>query len=223
MAEPGAPIDDFALPHGWDLGEQRFNDAKVDSAGRLWIGTIDRKLHRAIGHLYRVDARGPLAVAGGFALSNGMGWSPDGRSLFFAESFERLIHRFEFDPATGQAGPGSPLANLAGGAPKPDGITVDREGGIWCAIFGGGCVNRYLPDGRLDRSLRLPVSQPTSCMFGGPDLRTLFVTTASYGLSDAERAAQPLAGSLFAFDVGVQGRPEPLLNARFVLPGEFHE
>jgi sugar lactone lactonase YvrE len=163
-----------------------------------------------------MDASRIRTMAGGFALSNGMAWSPDGRTLYFSESFDRQVHRFDFDPATGSVAHAGTLASF-GGPPKPDGLTVDAEGGIWCAVFGGGCVNRYLPDGTLDRSLKLPVTNPTSCMFGGPDLKTLFVTTASYGLDDAAKAAEPLAGSVFAFSMDVTGMPEPVLDPRCVL------
>jgi len=215
LAFPGAAITEIDMP-GLALGDERFNDAKVDAQGRLWIGTIDRALHRPIGHFRRMDASGIHAMAGGFALSNGMAWSPDGCTLYFSESFDRLVHRFDFDPATGGIAHAGILTSFHG-APKPDGLTVDAEGGIWCAVFGGGCINRYLPDGTLDRSLKVPVTNPTSCMFGGPDMKTLFVTTASYGLDDAAKAAQPLAGSVFAFSMDVAGLPEPVLDQRCVL------
>lgn len=215
LAFPGAPITEIDML-GLALGDERFNDAKVDAQGRLWIGTIDRALTRPIGHLWRMDASGIRAMEGGFALSNGMAWSPDGRTLYFSESFDRLVHRFDFDPGTGGIAHAGILASFHG-APKPDGLTVDAEGGIWCAVFGEGRINRYLPDGTQDRTLKVPVTNPTSCMFGGPDMKTLFVTTASYGLDDAAKAAEPLAGSVFAFSMDVAGLPAPVLNPRCVL------
>jgi sugar lactone lactonase YvrE len=204
---PGEPVQPLAVP-GLSLGDERFNDAKVDAAGRLWIGTIDRQFNRRIGSLRRFDADGIAVMAEGFALSNGMGWSPDGTQMYFSESFDRQVHRYRFDAAAGAITPDGRLAGYDGGEPKPDGLTVDAEGGIWCVVFGAGRIDRFWPDGRLDRSITLPVSRPTSCMFGGPDLRTLFVTTARYGLSPAELAAEPHAGSLFALPMPVAGRPE---------------
>jgi len=201
---------EIELP-GLALGDERFNDAKVDRRGRFWIGTIDRALTRPIGRLYRIDDGGIQAMDEGFALSNGMGWSPDNARMYFAESLDRQIYTYDFDATAGTLQDRRVLASYRGGAPKPDGLTVDAEGGIWCAIFGSSCVVRYLPDGTLDRTIRLPVSCPTSCMLGGPDLRTLFVTSARYSLSEDELRQQPFAGSVFAFQVDVPGIPEPML------------
>ncbi len=206
-AEPGAPVRDLDVPE-LVLGDERFNDAKVDAAGRLWIGAIDRELTRRIGSLRRIDADRVHVMAGGFALSNGIGWSPDGRQMYFSESFDREVHRFRFDPSVGTITPDGRLVGYAGGEPKPDGLTVDAEGGIWCVVFGAGRIDRFWPDGRLDRSIALPVSRPTSCMFGGPDLRTLFVTTARYGLTPEQLEAEPHAGSLLAIPMPVAGLPE---------------
>lgn len=213
---PGSAITDLDMP-GLDLGDERFNDAKVDRRGRLWIGTIDRALNRRIGSLYRMDEHGISAVDSGFALSNGLCWSPGGETLYFSESFDRLVHRYHFDMDSGSIHRTGTLASFAGGEPKPDGLTADARGGIWCAVFGAGRIDRYLPDGTLDRSIHLPVSRPTSCMFGGPDLRTLFITTATFGLSEAEKLAEPLAGSVFAIPLDVPGLPEPMLSARCIL------
>lgn len=210
LEQAGGPVNELPF-EGLDLGDERFNDAKVDSHGRLWIGTIDRKLTRPIGRLRRIDEQAVNIMAEGFALSNGIGWSPDDRAMYFSESYERRLHRFDYDAATGDITPAGNLALINSAPAKPDGLTVDCEGGIWCAIFGGGRLERYLPDGRLDRQLQLPVTNPTSCMFGGPDLRTLFITTAKYSLNDDQLRREPLAGSVLAVDVGVTGRPENVL------------
>lgn len=216
LDEAGAPLRELTTP-SLDLGDERFNDGKVDRMGRLWIGTIDRELERPLGRLRRIDAQGIHIMAEGFALSNGIGWSPDDRTLYFSESFERRIHRYRYDNQRGRIVPADDLTGFVRGAAKPDGLTVDAEGGIWCAVFGGGCVDRYLPDGRLDRRLRLPVSNPTSCMFGGPDLRTLFVTTAKHGLTPEQVKRESLAGSLLAIPMDVAGLPETPLASDCVL------
>jgi sugar lactone lactonase YvrE len=206
----GETLRDLELP-GLELGDERFNDAKVDARGRLWIGTLDRRLARPIGRLYRIDDESVTAMDQGFALSNGIAWSPDGSTLYFSESMERVVHRYAFDLPSGTIRRREPLLRVEGPPAKTDGLTVDAEGGIWCAIFGGGRIERRRPDGSLDRVVDVPVSNPTSCMFGGPDLRTLFVTTARYGVAPADLPRQPLAGNVLALDVGVQGLPEPTL------------
>lgn len=223
MEQPGATVQDLALDLA--LGDERFNDAKVDAQGRLWIGTIDRELNRRIGSLRCLGDEGIRVMDRGFALSNGIGWSPDASSMYFSESFDRHIHRYRFDADTGHiehdgrlaSYPGGMDAGGAGEAPKPDGLTVDEDGGIWCAVFGAGRIDRYWPDGTLDRSLDLPVTRPTSCTFGGPGFKTLFVTTATYGLTRDELAAQPHAGSVFAIPMDVAGLAARRLSAGNVL------
>lgn len=214
--QPGAGMHDLDVP-GLELGDERFNDAKVDAAGRLWIGTIDRHLTRRIGNLRRIGADGVRVMDGGFAQSNGMGWSPDGACMYFAESLDKQVHRYRFDAAAGRIARDGLLARYDEGDPKPDGLTVDAEGCVWCAVFGAGRIDRLRPDGRLDRSIALPVSRPTSCIFGGPDMRTLFVTTATHGLADDERAGEPHAGSVFAIPVDVAGLPAHRLCADNIL------
>jgi len=205
--EPGAPLRWLDLPT-LALGDDRFNDGKVDRAGRFWIGTMDRALTRPVGRLFRMDGLKRIdEVDAGFALSNGIGWSPDNRAMYFAETYEQRIYRYDFDLATGRASNRRVLVQLPDG--HPDGLTVDAQGGIWCALFEAGRIDRYRADGSLDRSLATPVSRPTSCMFGGPGLGTLYVTTARHGLSDAQLAAQPWAGGVIAIDVAEHGIAEP--------------
>lgn len=221
---PGAPVRDLDVP-GLELGDERFNDTKVDRAGRLWIGTIDRALTNSIGRLYRIDESSVTAMDHGFCLSNGIGWSPDGRALYFSESHERLVHRYDFEPTSGTLSNRRTFVDFNDGPGKPDGLTVDVEGGVWCAVFGRSCVNRYLADGTLDRSIQLPVSRPTSCILGGPDMKTLFITTATYGLSDQELKDQPQAGSVFVIPVDIPGTAEPVLSPNSILArcaGEQH-
>jgi sugar lactone lactonase YvrE len=189
-----------------ELGDERFNDGKVDRLGRLWVGTLDRTVSRPLGRLYRMDAKASFHVVDvGFPLSNGIGWSPDNRTMYFAETHERRIYRYEFDLATGSATNRQVLVQQPEGPGGPDGLTVDAEGGIWCALFERGRVNRYLPSGELDVSIEMPVSQPTSCTIGGPALRTLYITSARFGLSEEELAREPRAGSLFALEIVQRG------------------
>jgi sugar lactone lactonase YvrE len=130
--------------------------------------------------------------------------------MYFTDTAEGRILAFDYDPATGEPANERTFAALDTAPGRPDGSTVDEEGFLWNARYGGSCVVRYAPDGRVDRVVKLPVSQPTCCGFGGPDLRTLFITSAAQFLRPDQRAREPEAGSLFGFEPGVQGLPEPL-------------
>ena len=201
-----APLD---LP-GLVLGEERFNDGKVDRAGRLWVGSMDRKLARPLGQLRRADERLQMTVADtGFVLSNGIAWSHDNQFLYFAETQSSRIYRYRFDARNGSVRDRSILVQAEAGAGGPDGLTVDAEGFLWCAMFDRGVVNRYSPSGALDRRIALPVTRPTSCAFGGNDLKTLYITTARHGLSPQQLEEQPLAGSVLALTTDVPGLAEP--------------
>lgn len=211
MPRAGAELRWVDVPLTW-LGDERFNDGKVDRRGRFWVGTIDRSLSRPIGRLYCMDdLQGFRRVDQGFVLSNGIGWSPDDSTLYFSETHSRSIYRYDFEVGRGQASNRRVFVQLPDGTGGPDGLTVDADGGVWSAHFGRGCIKRYLPDGDLDRTIELPVSCPTSCTFGGPEMRTLFVTTARLGLSEAQLAAEPSAGALIAVDVPETGIVEPRL------------
>ena len=207
LDEPGGELQ--WLP-ALELGDERFNDGKVDRAGRFWAGTLDRRLGSPIGRLYRVSTDFEVkAMDRGFTISNGIGWSPDGRTMYFTDTPARSIYRYDFDAGDGRIWNRRVFVQAAPGHGGPDGLTVDAEGFVWSAQFDRWCVNRYAPDGALERSLRLPVQRPTTCMFGGPDLATLYVTSARMDLADEALAAQPHAGVVFAIDAGVRGLPEP--------------
>ena len=213
LDQPGGELDWREIP-GLALGDERFNDGKADRAGRFWTGTLDRKLGSAIGRLYRVepDLR-VTAMDRGFTISNGIGWSPDDRTMYFTDTPSRRIYRYDFDAASGQIANRRVFVEAEPGHGGPDGMTVDAEGCVWSAQFDRWCLNRYAPDGRLERSVRLPVARPTSCMFGGPGLATLYVTSARMDLGADALAAQPQAGGVFALDPGVRGLPEPRFGA----------
>jgi sugar lactone lactonase YvrE len=186
----------------------RFNDGATDPQGRVWIGSMDTEERSAVGILYRLDPGGVLTpVVTGVTVSNGLGWSPDGSTLYYVDSPTRRIDALDFDPGTGNVAGRRRFADLTSVPGLPDGLTVDTEGGVWVALHGGGVLHRYGRGGRLDTVVSLPVSRPTSCAFGGPDLADLYVTTASAPLSAAERAAQPLAGRLLRLRPGPVGIP----------------
>ncbi|WP_428375718.1 SMP-30/gluconolactonase/LRE family protein [Lichenicoccus sp.] len=184
----------------------RFNDARTDSHGRLWIGTMNEADEVRTGALYRIDADlGCTRIEQGIAISNGIGFSPDNTRFYFADTPERVIRAYDFDSAAGTIGNRRDLIIVDGDSAYPDGSTVDREGYIWNAQWEGSRVVRYAPDGRIDAVLTLPVSRPTCCVFGGADLRTLYVTSACMELTGAELRTQPLAGSLFAIETDATG------------------
>jgi len=187
----------------------RFNDGRCDRQGRFWVGTMHNVTRAPEGVLYRLDPGGTLtAVLRGVCIPNSLAWSPNGRTMYSADSLHHAISTYGYDPATGAVGPAQPFARTAQPG-FPDGSTVDGDGFLWNAEFNGGRLVRYAPDGRADRIVPVPVLRPTSCAFGGPGLDTLFVTTTSQGMSSAELDAQPLAGALLALEVGVRGLIEP--------------
>jgi L-arabinonolactonase len=209
LKKPGAEPDWLPL-EGLELGDERFNDGKTDRAGRFWTGTLDRKLGSQIGKLYRVSTDLKVtAMDRGFTISNGIGWSPDDRVMYFTDTPSRRIYRYDFDVATGEISNRRVFVEASPGHGGPDGMTVDAEGFVWSAQFDRWCIHRYAPDGRLERSVRLPVQRPTTCMFGGRDLATLYVTSARMDLSESALATQPHAGGVFALEPGVRGLPEP--------------
>jgi sugar lactone lactonase YvrE len=161
------------------------------------------------GVLYRLDAGAPLvAKHSGICIPNSLAWSPDGRTMYFADSLRYTIFAYDYDVATGEMSRERVFATST----KPafaDGSTVDADGFLWNAEFNGWRVVRYAPDGRIDRVIELATHRPTCCTFGGPNLDILFVTTASQQMSPEEIAQQPLAGSLLAFEAGARGLPEP--------------
>lgn len=187
----------------------RFNDGKVDRKGRLWAGTMDDQCVQPSGSLYRLDPDGHVRrMATGFICSNGLGWSPDNKTFYFTDSMVRTIWAYDFDAEAGELGERRVFARLADDDGVPDGLTVDSEGFVWSAIWGGCRLIRFAPEGAIDCKVRIPVQQPSSCMFGGPDLKTLYVTSACLGLNGPMLQEGPLAGALFALRCDVPGLPE---------------
>jgi xylono-1,5-lactonase len=189
-----------------DRPRNRLNDAYVDAAGRLWFGTMDDDEIRPTGALYRFDSTGLKRCDEGYVITNGPATSPDGRTLYHIDTLERVI--YAFDLATdGSLSTRRVFARLAEADGCPDGPAVDSAGCVWVGLFGGWGVNRYSPAGELLGKLSLPVANCTKAAFGGHDLRTLYITSAWKGLTDEQRAQQPLAGGLFAVRVDTPGLP----------------
>ena len=195
------------------LPDNRFNDGKCDRQGRFWAGSMFDGDDGRSGSLYRIDPDLTVTQAfGGIGIPNSLCWSPDGATMYFAETLDRIIYAFEYDTATGTPHSRRVFAEVP--APGyPDGSTVDREGFVWNAEYNGWRIVRYSPDGGIDRVVEMPVQSPTCCAFGGDDLDTLFVTSASRDVPDSELHNQPDAGGLFAVDVGSVGLPEAVFTA----------
>lgn len=190
--------------------EDNLNDGACDRAGRFWVGSKARDWVKRVGALFRYDPDGKLdRLDEGFQLSNGMGWSPDNRVMYFIDSAPREIYAYDFDLASGAIRNRRTLVRIAEEHGLPDGMTVDAEGFLWVAQWSGGRVVQYDPEGKIVRVIEMPVRRPTSVTFGGPDLRTLFITSGTMRMSEAELAAEPLAGNLFALETEAQGLPEP--------------
>jgi L-arabinonolactonase len=188
----------------------RFNDGRVDRLGRFWSGTmIEDGSHVNGGSLYSVCGAGELRRhISGIAISNGLCLSPDGGLLYFADSPTRTIRVFEMIEPAGTLGNSRVFAHTAVGS-VPDGAAIDADGCMWSAQWGGGCVVRYTPDGRIDRTLHVPTRQPSCVCFAGSDLDILCVTSAREGMTDETLRADPHAGSVFFYRTGVQGLREP--------------
>lgn len=192
-----------------DMPGNRFNDGKTDRQGRHWAGTMgDVDWNHPIGNLYRVGAdRNPVRMAEKICCSNGIGWSPDNKTMYFCESFAHVIHAYDFDAATGDIANRRPFTTVNTES-FPDGLTVDAEGFVWSAQPVFGRIVRYDPTGKMERIIELPVSRGTSVMFGGAELDTLYVTTMRTTLDDAQLTEEPLAGCLLAIKPGVRGIAE---------------
>ena len=185
----------------------RYNDGRCDRRGRLWIGTMDIGIRRASGSFYRVSAdRSVLRLFDGITVPNSTAFSPDDHTLYFADTPRNVIWAFDFTLHSGAIGERRVFADLTGRNGHPDGSCIDAGGYLWNAEYSGHRLTRYAPDGRVDRSIELPVTHATCCCFGGDSLDTLYVTTASPTKRDA--ALKPLDGALLAIDTGVRGLPE---------------
>jgi sugar lactone lactonase YvrE/DNA-binding IclR family transcriptional regulator len=191
-----------------EISDNRFNDGKCDRQGRLWAGTMRLDASRASGSLYAI--RPDLSWErhdSGLIVANGLDWSPDGRTFYFADSAPGRIYAYDFDEDAGTLKRRRVFAEIEAAAGRPDGLAVDSEGCVWCAIWDGWCLHLYAPDGRLLREVKLPIPRPTSVAFGGDDLKTLFITSARVRLPSRILAEAPFSGGLFTLPVDVPGLP----------------
>ena len=191
----------------------RANDGAVDPAGRLFQGTMsDTDPGAPVAGLHRVDADGSARrVLSDVSISNGMGWSPDGATMYYIDTLTFRVDRFDYDPDTGELEGRRPFLTFDGSTGGPDGMTVDAEGCLWVAFFGGYHVQRFSPDGeRLETVVTPGAPQTTCCCFGGPDLDTLYITTARDSIAGVNTEGEPNSGALFAADVGAVGLPTNL-------------
>jgi sugar lactone lactonase YvrE len=193
-----------------DSEESRFNDGAVDRQGRFWAGTYAKKTPT---NLYRLDP--DLSVhkmEEGLTVANGIGWSTDNRTMYFTDTRIRMIYAYDFEATTGAISNRRPFVHTPDSDDVPDGLSVDSEGFVWSTRFGGWRIVRYNPRGIVEREVMLPVKYPTSCTFGGPNYRDLFITSSRRYVPAAELTEQPLAGSVFRLETDVEGLENPLFR-----------
>lgn len=214
----GGPLDLIAAAP-YDTAKLRFNDGKCDAQGRFWAGSLYEPKDQALGTLYMLDSQGVHPMMGGVTTANGLAWSPDGRTAYWADTAAHQVRAFDVDPTSGQlsgerlfhqmepkpAGWSWGSATPYGG--RPDGAAVDAEGCYWSAQYEGQRLLRLSPAGEVLQVIQTPVPCPTMPCFGGPDLQTLFITSSRQGRSEAELALYPQSGCIFAMRVAVPGLP----------------
>ena len=191
----------------------RLNDGRTDPRGRFWVGTMFDPAadDRATGSLYRVEPDGTASVVRtGVGVPNGLAFSPDGRTMYWADTHRDTVWAYDYEIETGEATNERAFLDFAPLPGRPDGACVDAEGGYWIACVYGSAVLRVTPDGAVDRRVAVPTLKPTMPAFGGPSMSTLFVTSIGGGGSHVADASDPEAGGLFAVDVGVRGRSDPV-------------
>jgi sugar lactone lactonase YvrE len=206
LDSPASKVELVAsVEHANDLN--RMNDGKCDPQGRFWAGTMAFDSTSGAGALYRFDLEhGAVPIVTSTTVSNGIDWSPDERTMYYVDSGAHSVDAFDWDGEHGTIGNRRPLIEIQESEGVPDGMTVDADGYLWVAIWDGWAVRRYAPDGTLDRVVEIPVARVTSCVFGGPDLSDLYVTSASIGLDERDIKRQPHAGGLFRVRTGIRGR-----------------
>ena len=200
----------------YDPATERFNDGKCDPQGRFWVGTIYEPRDAARASLHCYSAGELQRRAEGITVSNGLAWSPNGRTMYWSDTKAHTVYAFDFEPTSGQISgrrvfasfpPKNPAASLDDYGGRPDGAAVDVEGAYWVAMFEGQRLLRLSPEGAVLREVELPVRCATMPCFGGPDLKTLYITTARENRPAAELMFQPFAGCVLALDVDVPGLP----------------
>ena len=189
------------------VSTNRLNDGKVSPEGRFWAGTMDeRREKEPIGSLYRLDVDHRFArMVSGLKVSNGLAWSPDGRTMYHSDSRGGAIYRYTYDSESGAIGPREIFVTMEHDWGRPDGGATDEEGCYWSAGIAASRLNRFSPDGRLVEYIELPITHPTMPCFGGPDRRTLYVTSLREDFTAEQLLRTPQAGSVFRLEAGVEG------------------
>jgi sugar lactone lactonase YvrE len=200
------------------IATNRLNDGKIGPDGRFWIGSMDERPERdTVAALYRIDWDGTATrVLDGLRVSNGLAWSADGRTMWHSDSRGRLVRCFDYDPDTGQIGRPRVMHRLELADGLPDGAAVDADGYYWSAGVTAGCLNRIAPDGSLERKIMLPIAAPSMPCFGGPDLRTLYITSLT-----SDRLGRLEPGTLAALRVEVPGVPVGRFGERLIDPASW--
>jgi sugar lactone lactonase YvrE len=190
-----------------DFGDSsiRCNDAKCDANGRIWVGTMAFDFKQGAASLYSFDSENLKEVLSDLTIANGLGWSPDQKTMYFIDSLTSRVDSFDFDLTSGELSNRQPFVTFSDPGVIPDGMTTDEDGGIWVALFGGSAVRRFDSSGKLTHTVSVPATQVTSCCFGGPDMSELFITTAQYGMDADTLSRDPLAGSLFRVKTSFKG------------------
>lgn len=189
--------------------DNRFNDGRCDRQGRFWVGSMNDKARIPTGALWRLSADHSISLMEpDLIVPNSLAFSPDNSRLYLSDTYRHRIFVFDYHPDDGTISNKRLFSDMEGWTGRPDGSAIDAEGCLWNAEYSGGRVVRYTPDGRIDRTIELPVSQVSCCAFGGKDLDELYITTARQRLTPEQLAAQPLAGCLFVARPGVKGLPE---------------
>jgi sugar lactone lactonase YvrE len=197
----------------YDPAHHRFNDGRCDPRGRFVVGTMNERRDAASAALYRLDDDFRLTrLFGDMTISNGLAWSPDGRTMYHADTPRQIVRAYDYDVASGTPSSPRTFAQWHGATERPDGGTVDSAGDYWIAHYRGGRLVQLSPRGEVVAEHRLPAMCPTMCAFGGPDLRTLYVTTARQERAADELARLPQSGGIFAMRVDVPGQAEALFR-----------
>jgi sugar lactone lactonase YvrE len=218
LFDPNSGELHFVAGPPYDARRFTFNDGRCDRTGRLFAGPMTVPLAPGgqnptapeTAPLWRYEGGGSwTAVTDPVRTSNGLAWSPDGKTMYHADTRQQTVWAYDYDPASGTNSRKRVFAKVEiPGASGPDGASVDRDGFYWVAVYGGGCLLRFDPEGKLERRIDLPCRYPTMPAFGGPGLEALFVTSANHSLSEAERETRPQDGNLFTFPAPVPGLPE---------------
>lgn len=200
-----------------EMGGNRFNDGKCDPAGRLWVGTMNKAVHEAAGNLYCWEGQEWCVKQAGVTISNGLAWSSAAQTMYYIDTPEYVVWAYDYDVQSGYIENKRVAITVAKNLGAPDGMTMDAEGMLWIAHWGGRAVIRWNPmTGQIMEKIEVPAPHVTSCTFGGDDLQTLYITTAREGLSENEWVQYPFSGALFELKTTVRGIPATLWNAHLL-------